>query len=507
MVEPNLAYGSLPSEGRHSDGTSAFNTTGTLDTVALDAGALKAGAASPTTGANALQDAEFLKHHLDIWAAAQHGNHVIDPDLMAALTRQATAALETQRQRWEQEQDSLRAELRQARSLSHEQIERIRHLEQALDQSLASLSEMRLQMVDQHLLEAQLASTEEISNIQQQAIARLKLQLAQQQQALNAQLVETQARDRSLQTLLNTMEALTQAQQQELEQLQTQIAHDRADVQTYQHRLEEQLEHLQTDLNAQQARTLALETPSLDARTLANHLTARLEQAHAQVSELSQILSDRQEALKQLEAELQQAHTTLQEQQSLLDSLQQSRLCKTSTVTTVSPAIATLLDALPSIAPELATAHAKVVALEAQAAKQTTAQAMLRHACQELEEERDRQQTRIAALEGQTTDMQEQILQQAQQASEYETAIQHWKDRCFSSQSDVLKLKALLDQALPEPPAELSDLLAALLAAADETTEPSSPALLGTPSFNREPKVDLPDFLMRRRNHKTRRSQ
>ncbi|HEY9883488.1 MAG TPA: hypothetical protein V6C98_07740, partial [Thermosynechococcaceae cyanobacterium] len=60
-------------------------------------------------------------------------------------------------------------------------IERIRHLEQALDQSLASLSEMRLQMVDQRRLEAQLAATEDISNIQQRAIARLKLQLAHQQ--------------------------------------------------------------------------------------------------------------------------------------------------------------------------------------------------------------------------------------------------------------------------------------------------------------------------------------
>jgi chromosome segregation ATPase len=484
----------VTAEVKHSDGDA------TLDRVALSAVTT-----IPIAETASPQSTEPLQQYLDRWAVEHHEINAIDPGFIADLTQRATA-LESQRQRWEQEQETLRAELRQARSLSHQQIERIRHLEQALDQSLTSLREMQLQVVDQHLLEAQLASTEDISNVQQQAIARLKLQLAQQQQALDAQLTETQARDRSLQTLLNTMEALTQAQQQELTQLQAQIAHDRVDVQAYQQRLEAQLENLQADLNAQQERTLALETQSLDARTLAAHLTARLEQAQAQVSELSQILSDRQVALKQLEAELQQAHRTLQEQQALLDSLQQSRLSNASTHGAVLAATGTPGTAASAIAPDLAAAHAKIAALEARAAKQTTTQAMLRHACQELEEERDRQQTRIAEVESQTTDMQEQILRQAQQASEYETAIQHWKDRCFSNQSDVLKLKAFLEHVLPNPPAELSDLLAALLAAADETTEPSSPARLSNTAFNREPKVDLPDFLLRRRNHKTRRS-
>jgi chromosome segregation ATPase len=248
-----------------------------------------------------------------------------------------------------------------------------------------------------------------------------------------------------------------------------------------------------------------LEAQSLDAQSLAEHLTARLGQAHAQVSELSQILNDRQTALSQLETEIQQAHITLQEQQALLDRLQQAHPQQASTGAIVSPT-ETPESRPPAITPDLATAHAKIVALEAQAAKQTTAQAMLRHACQELEEERDRQHVRLTELEQQTNDMQEQILRQAQQASEYETAIQHWKDRCLSSQSGVIKLKSVLEGVLPNPPAELSDVLAALLAAANETTEPGSPGLLPPTPFNREPKVDLPDFLIRRRNHKTRRS-
>ncbi|MBW4694962.1 MAG: hypothetical protein KME27_24700 [Lyngbya sp. HA4199-MV5] len=447
MSEPNLAYSSLLSEGRHSDDKSL-------------------------------------------------------PDDKSLLDSHGTAALEAQRQQWEQEQATLQAELRQARSVSHEQIERIRHLEQALDQSVASLREMRLQVVDQHLLEAQLASTEEISNIQQQAIGRLKLQLAQQQQALSVQLVEMQTRDRSLQALLHTMEALTQMQQQAVEQLQTQMVSDRTEVDAHQHQLEERLVHLQADLTTQPP---CLEPPLPDTQALSERLTARLTEAQVHVNELSLILNDRQMVLRQLEAELQQAQLTLQEQQALLTRLQQIPVYSRSTGAIAASATPAPGDT-SAITPDLATAHAKIVALEAQAAKQTTAQAMLRHACQELEEERDRQQARIAALESQTTDMQEQILRQAQQASEYETAIQHWKDRCFSSQHGVLNLKTLLDQALPDPPTELADIFAALLAAAEETVEPGSPGLPSATAFNREPKVDLPDFLLRRRNHKTRRS-
>ncbi len=492
MSEPNLAYSSLSAEAaKHSDGESLLDDE-TASTIAPPQ--TERQPHSETKPASTESD----KQQLSLWATDQPDLNVSSSDPIAAIQQQAAIELERQRQHWVQVQETLLAELRQARSQSHSQIERIRHLEQALDQSLASLNEVRLQVVDQQLLEAQLASTEEISNIQQQAIARLKLQLAQQQQALDLQFSETQARDRTLQDLLSTMETLTQAQQQELEQLRRQIAHDRVEVQAYQQRLEDQLDRLQIDLHTQQARTQALESQSLDAQTLATNLAQRLEQAHTQVNELSQILSDRQAALAQLEIELQQAHIALQEQQALIDRLQQSRL--------LTPPLGATPAARAEVPPDLAIAQTKIAALENQVAKQTTTQAMLQHACQELEEERDRQQARTAELESQTADMQEQILRQAQQASEYETAVQHWKDRCLSSHSDLIKLKQLLEQVLPDPPAELAEVLAALVAATDDTTEPSSPSLLPMTRFSRESKVDLPDFLIRRRNHKTRRT-
>ncbi|NJP08174.1 MAG: hypothetical protein HC866_00790 [Leptolyngbyaceae cyanobacterium RU_5_1] len=124
------------------------------------------------------------------------------------------------------------AELEQARSLEHGQRERIHHLEQALDQSLASLEELRLQLVDQQFLETQLASTEEFANIQQRAITQLKQQLAQQQQALDAQQTQSQEQQQSFQELLAIVEDLAQGQQIKLGHLRIQIHSDRGDTQT-----------------------------------------------------------------------------------------------------------------------------------------------------------------------------------------------------------------------------------------------------------------------------------
>lgn len=69
-------------------------------------------------------------------------------------------------------------------------LERICQLEKALGQSLASSNELRQKLKDQHLLEAQLAATEEIANLQQQVINELKHHLAQQQSRERARALE-----------------------------------------------------------------------------------------------------------------------------------------------------------------------------------------------------------------------------------------------------------------------------------------------------------------------------
>jgi chromosome segregation ATPase len=85
--------------------------------------------------------------------------------------------------------------------------------------------------------------------------------------------------------------------------------------------------------------------------------------------------------------------------------------------------------------------------LEAELDKQLQTQALLQQACQELEQEREIQQQRLDDLEYQAADMKEQILSQAQQAREYQTAIQHLKDSYLYLQSQIVELHQGLENS------------------------------------------------------------
>jgi len=375
------------------------------------------------------------------------------------------------------------AELLHQRSLTQGQTERIRHLEQALDQSLSCLNDLRLQLADQQFLEAHLASTEAISNIQQQAIVQLKHQLTQQQETLEQQRAISREQDQIYQERLAMLEALTQTQQRELERLRQRADNSDRDGQLT----------LAGVLSPEESSPtlLELESRSLAAEVRAAGLAVELEQTQVKVQELSQQLGDRQHRLHQLETELHRAHTELQTQQVVID-----RLHRQQTISGV--------PGLADLTPDLKLAQTKIEELEMQLAKYLTTQAMLQHASQELELERDRQQNRITSLEKQAAEMQEQILKQAKQASEYETAIQHWKARYSSSQEQLSRLKQFVQQAVSNPTPELTDCLAALQLE-DPFPEPASPAsLTATTPISQ---VELPDFLVRRRRrYKDRRS-
>ncbi len=341
--------------------------------------------------------------------------------------------------------DPVIAELGQLRSQVQGQIERIHHLEQALDQSLAFQEELRSQLVNQHFLESQLASTEEIANIQQQAIAQLKQQLEQQRQRLAAQQGEI-GQNQNLDAPSRPYASLPQASDPLLHQHRTVIPN-------------------QTNLPEQLSLLDQISTP-----------------------DLTQKLAEREASIHQLETELHRAHIALQEQQALIDAFQ---------AYTVRRSAGDLSDI--SLDGELFTAYCKIQELETQLSKQTTSQAMLQHTCQELEQVRDRHQSRIAELEAQTAVMQEQILKQAQQSSEYETAVQHWKDRYHSIQSYLIQIKHLLEQTLPNPPATIAELMTTLQAVTSNTTEEPS-----VPPVSRSPRIDLPDFLIRRHRYRAR---
>lgn len=366
-------------------------------------------------------------------------------------------------------------ELAEAKALDHERIARIYHLEQALDQALACLDDLKLQVHDQAFLESQLATTEEFAYVQQQAIARLKLQLAQQRQALEAQTAEAQQRDQAVQALLVTTETIAQTQRSELERLRSRLAQDQAKVQAHRSQLEKQLQDLQTVLESRQQRVLELESESLASRNLTASLEIQLETAQQQIRQLCLSLNQHQASLFNLESQL-----------------TQSPLAQNAASS----------DAVP-VERNLAITQVKVEELEIQLDKQVKLQARLQQNCQELEAERDRDQARIAALERETAEMQEQILEQARQGSEYETAVQHWKDRYQTSQQQMAQLRELLlvlPEHLSNPEAGAAKAaLAELLVTVQhllptEAADSESPSL---PSSRRSP-LDIPGFLAHR---------
>ncbi len=349
-------------------------------------------------------------------------------------------------------------------------LERIHQLELALDQSQAQVSELRTQLLEQQTLEAQLAITEEVANLQHLALTQLKHQLSCQQQALEDQISQAQAKDQTVQELLATIETLANEQQTEIESLRSQLNLDRRAIHTSQKQLEKQLIQRQRDLQSKQQQVQELESQILAARAHVVQLEVHLAEQERHIQELYSRLGDRAYFLNQLEAQLQQAHDALEAQQDLHESLLQTQALSREQNTTITAL------------------HRKVETLETQLAQQLTRAAQLQQACQELTAERDHYQSRTTELESHQSALQEQILMQAQQASEYEAAIQYWKDQCNVSSRQAQQMKELLERVLPDRPEEVLELLMAI--------QPQEPDLSSAPPQpGKHLHVDLPAFL------------
>lgn len=108
-------------------------------------------------------------------------------------------------------------------SLDFRLVQRVCALQQALDQALYSLTELRAQLQDQQWLESQLAKTEKYANVQQQAIAALKHQLHQ-----------TTGQQHQLLHLLGLhLEQWVETQQITLNRLQLQLDQGEAELQAF----------------------------------------------------------------------------------------------------------------------------------------------------------------------------------------------------------------------------------------------------------------------------------
>ena len=353
-------------------------------------------------------------------------------------------------------------------SLIEKQRDRIHHLECALDQALLVIEELRRQLVNQDFLENQLAATEEVANIQQRAITQLKQQLSQQQHALEQQSTQTTDQAQSFDHLLSEIEALAEGHQQRLVQFRRSLSRDPG----------------ATDGSAQAPSRSSMAAPLSDAAATnsSEPAAAATHRLHEQIADLIQQLSAQHATIEQLQQELALTQAALHEQQT------RDRLTPDLSLTDSS-----------HLDQELFAAYGKIQDLETQMSRQSTTQAILQHTCQELEQARDRHQARVTELEQQTAEMQEQILKQAQQASEYETAVQHWKDRFLHSQTYLKQLRQWVERSEIPLTSDLADLLDAIQTLVDTPDPDSAPAPAPRP-----PKIDLPDFLARRQRYRVR---
>ncbi len=373
------------------------------------------------------------------------------------------------RQAWKQERQTLFQELELAHrnnfqlklSLEENPVEGIYRLEPGEEQlTSGTFNEFNSEQRSLQRLETQLATTEEVASLQQQALVRLKQLLAGQQQALEDQINQVQTKDQTLQELLSAIETLVQAQQFEIGNLKTQLSQERTKNQSNQKQTSRQLSEQQTELAAEQQRVRELEAQILSASTKAGHLEVQLVTAHQQIESLYRVLGDRAYSLKQLTATHRHSENLVLEQKT-----------------------------------NIAARDSQIEALENKLAHQVNTHAQLQQAYQQLEDERDYHQARTNKLERQRAALQEQILMQAQQANEYEAAIKSWKDLCESNHRLSQQLKQLLERSLPEGSADIEQLLRTLPSSTDASTR--TPIIRKSPHSTsyKAAHVDLPGFL------------
>jgi chromosome segregation ATPase len=353
---------------------------------------------------------------------------------------------------------------------------RIQQMEQALDQCQVYINELKLQLADQQFLEEVLAKTEEASHIQQQAINSLRQQLGQQE-GLEQQVAELNQSKSEIQAALTAMAAQSQTDQAQLQEIKTQLAQQQAEAETTRGSLEQKIVALQTRLDTKETESQALQISALQR-------TDQVARLKTQMTQLEADVSDRQHQINTLESRVQRTKEVIAAQQDIISALQQNQGTDSSKNKVIQSMSKTLLNA-----------QNKMESLEAEFSSQRLLHAQLQHYSQELEGKTGEYQKRASQLEKQVAEMQEQILHQAQQSSEYEAAIQHWKDRCLTAEQSVLQLKTVMEQLLTDR--NLTDLLSA-----DSIVDAAAIKAADSDQLEKGIKFDLPAFLYLRRNSK-----
>ncbi|NCJ07208.1 hypothetical protein GS597_11970 [Synechococcales cyanobacterium C] len=349
------------------------------------------------------------------------------------------------------------------------QPQRVQQLELALQQCQIYIDELKAQLIHQSFLEAQLAATEEFSHIQKQAIETLKQQLVVQS-SQQTEYEQLQLEKVALEDHLAQLQGLQLQQVAEIKSLQQISQEQQQGLQERQSDLERLVS--QVEISQQSA------VQETQQRILAQKTVERLRSQ----------LRDCEVTIQKLETQLKHTQQIVTSQEEILVSLNQSQSDSQKN------------KVIQGLSASLLKAQSKVAALEAELSNHSLLQVQFHHSTQELEAQAKLNQARVGELEQQVADMQEQILHQAQAASEYETAIQHWKDRCLQTETAMGEMRELLEQVLVEQQDGSSPVTSQWMGAIADLLQATAPPDLNFPPQNL--KLDLPSIMHRWRNAK-----
>jgi chromosome segregation ATPase len=301
--------------------------------------------------------------------------------------------------------------------------QRIRQLEQALYQCQLYIDELKQKLIDQEFLEGQLATTETFSHIQKQAIETLRLQVAEQHE-LQAALETAQQQVQVTQAERNEAISLVSQKEHEFSSLQLQLLQVRAELD----RLKDTKAQATAQLDALQGSMVQETQQRIIAQKTADRLRTELR--------------NRELSTRSLESKLQQAEEMLTHRETMIAALKDRNRPDSQKDQFIQGISTTLLKA-----------QRQITELQNELSSQSILQAQLQHTAHELEQDTKLAQTRSEQLEKQVNDLQEQVLRQAQQASEYETAVQHWKTRCTEAEEWTSQVAQLWESLKTESPA------------------------------------------------------
>jgi hypothetical protein len=294
--------------------------------------------------------------------------------------------------------------------LSPSESQRTRQLEQALYQCQLYIDELKQKLINQSFLEEQLAATEAFSHVQKQAIETLKAQVSEQRaaslevEALKKQLEEAQSAQK-------VAEAIAQQQETEVSMLKLKVLQGQSEVQRIRDKNEQML--------AQQEALQSSMVQETQQRIIAQKTAERLRTDQR----------NRNTMLQELERRIRQTEEMLTHREKIISAIQDKHQPDSQKNQFIQELSTTLLQA-----------QKRIAALEEDIANHTIVQAQLQHTVQEFEQETQQSQVRSDAMDHQVAELQEQVLRQAQQASEYETAIQHWKNRSLEAEEWVAEV-------------------------------------------------------------------